>query len=153
MLRMQSFPWGGTRMSGCFFPEELCNQSPGFCCIVQPGGEHLHPPCCLLDGRPAKTYMKTQCYVRSELLPPPYPGGSSLPGSPFRIGIPYKTSIETPLPEVHLPGDSRPDLPGPAYARHLCEDGVGKDKGSLGVSTLVDHPLPFHSQDDREAAL
>ena len=60
--------------------------------------------------------------------------------------------MKTPLPEVHPPDDLCPDFLGPADAQHLREDGVGEDKGSLRVPTLVDYPLPFQGQYGREAA-
>ena len=79
-------------------------------------------------------------------------GGPALPEGPFRLGIPHQACMETPLPEVHLPGDPRLDIPGPADAQHLCGDNVGKEKGSLGVPTPVNYPLPFHGQYGPEAA-
>ena len=60
--------------------------------------------------------------------------------------------METSLPEVHPPGDLRPDFPGPTDSQRLCGDDVGKDKGSLGVPTLVNYHLPSHRQNGREVA-
>ena len=79
-------------------------------------------------------------------------GGSYLPGGSFRFGIPHQARMKTPLPEVHLPGDPRPDLTGPADAQRLRKDDMREDKGYLGAPTPVNYPLPFHSQDGREAA-
>ena len=79
-------------------------------------------------------------------------GGPALTGGSFRLRFPHHTRMDTPIPEVHPPGDPFPDLLGPADAQRLYEDNVGKDKGSLGVPTPVDYPLPFHNQDVREAA-
>ena len=59
--------------------------------------------------------------------------------------------METPLHDFHITGDPRPDLMGPADAQRLYEDDVGKDKGFLGVPTLINYPLPFQGQDGREA--
>ena len=39
--------------------------------------------------------------------------------------------METPLPEVHPPGDPRPYFPGPTDTQRLCEDNMDEDKGSL----------------------
>ena len=79
-------------------------------------------------------------------------GGPALLGGPFHLGIPHQARLETPLSEVHPPGYTRPDLLGPADDKRLCEDDVGKEKGSLGVPTPVHYPLLFHGQDGREAA-
>ena len=79
-------------------------------------------------------------------------GGPALPEGPFRLGIPHQACMETPLPEVHLPGDPRPDFLGPPDAQRLSDDEMGKDKGSLGVPIPVNYPLPFHGQYGREAA-
>ena len=71
-------------------------------------------------------------------------GGSSLPGDPLHISITHQARMENPIPEVHLPGDPRPDLPVSVDAQHLCDDDIGKGKGFLGVTTPVKYPLPFH---------
>ena len=61
--------------------------------------------------------------------------------------------METPIPEVHLPGYPRPDLLGPADAQRLRKNDVVKDKGYLGISTPTENPPPFCSHYGREAAL
>ena len=60
--------------------------------------------------------------------------------------------METPLSEVHAPGDPGPDLSGPVDAQRLRKNDVGKDEGSLGVPTPVKNPPPFHGEDFQEAA-
>ena len=70
----------------------------------------------------------------------PATGGSALPGAPFRLSTPHQARVETPLPEVHPPGDSGTDLLCPADAQHLCKNNVGKYEESLGV------PTPTQSQ-------
>ena len=81
----------------------------------------------------------------------PATGGSALPGAPFRLSTPHQARVETPLPEVHPPGDSGTDLLCPADAQHLCKNNVGKDEESLGVPTPTEYPLPLLCQDGREA--
>ena len=73
-------------------------------------------------------------------------GGTTLPISPLRLSIPYQACVETPVLEVYLLGDPRPDLLGPAYTKCLHEKDVVKDKGSLGVPIPAKKPTPFHSQ-------
>ena len=51
--------------------------------------------------------------------------------------------METTLPEVHPSGYPHPDFPGPTDTKRFREDDMGKDKGSLGVPTPVNYPLPF----------
>ena len=58
--------------------------------------------------------------------------------------------METPVPEVHPPGDLCPDLPSPADAQHLRECDVGKDEGPLGVPGPADYPPPFLRQYGRK---
>ena len=41
--------------------------------------------------------------------------------------------MDTPIPEVHLPGDPYLDLPVPVDTQGLREEDVGKDKGPTGV--------------------
>ena len=43
-------------------------------------------------------------------------GGPVLSGSPFCLGLPHQARMLSPLPEVHVPGDPGPYLPGPADA-------------------------------------
>ena len=70
----------------------------------------------------------------------------SLYDGPFNLGVPYQACTETPLPEVHPPGDPRPDLLGPADAQRLCNNDVVDYEGPLGVPTPVKNPLPFRCQ-------
>ena len=98
------------------------------------------------DGRPGGapreySLVKTPRHVIILLLAAE--GGPALTGSPFHLGVPHQARMLAPLPEVHVPGDSGPDLPGPADAQHLCENDVGKDEGSLRVPTPVEHPPPI----------
>ena len=79
-------------------------------------------------------------------------GGSALLVGPFRLGILRQARMETSLPEVHMPGDLRPDLPGPTDTQRLREEDVGENKGSLGVPAPGNPPLPFHIHNDRKAA-
>ena len=79
-------------------------------------------------------------------------GGPVLPVSPFRLGVSYQACMETPLLEVHLPGDPCPDLLGPTETQRLREDNIGKDEGPLGVPTPSENPPPFCCQYGREAA-
>ena len=46
-------------------------------------------------------------------------GGPALSGSPYRLGVPHQARMLASLPEVHVPGDSGPDLLGPADAQRL----------------------------------
>ena len=61
-------------------------------------------------------------------------GGPALTGSPFCLGIAYQAHMLAPLPEVHAPGDTCPDLPVPADVKQFSKNNVGEDEGSLGVS-------------------
>ena len=79
-------------------------------------------------------------------------GGPTLSGSPFRLGISYQTRVLVPLPEVHAPRDTVPDISGSEDAQHLCENNVGKDEGSLGVPTPTENPPLFLCQYCRELA-
>ena len=78
--------------------------------------------------------------------------GPALLGGPFLLGIPHQDRMDTPLPEVHPPGDPHPDFPGPRDTQHLREDNLCEDKGSLGVLTPVNYPLSFYGQNVREAS-
>ena len=42
--------------------------------------------------------------------------------------------------------DTHLDLPGLAGAQGPLQDHMGKDKGSLGVVLLIEHPSPLCSQ-------
>ena len=59
--------------------------------------------------------------------------------------------METPPPEVH-PTNPCPDLPVPADAQHLGENGVGKDKGPLVFPTPSENPLSLRINYGREPA-
>ena len=58
--------------------------------------------------------------------------------------------MDTPFPEVHLPGDTCSDLHGPMDAQSLREDNMGKDEGPLRVPGPPEYPSPLHIQDCRE---
>ena len=60
--------------------------------------------------------------------------------------------MDTPLPEVHLPGYPVLYVLGPADTQRLCEDDVGEGEGPIRVPTPVEYPPLFRSQDGREAA-
>ena len=49
--------------------------------------------------------------------------------------------MDSPIPEVHPPGDMVLYLYGPAYVQLFFENDVGKYKGSLGVPDPVQKPL------------
>ena len=70
-------------------------------------------------------------------------GGPDLPGGSFRIGIPHQARMDTPLLEVHPPGDPRPDLLGPADSQRFCKNNVGEDEGPLRVPTPAEDPPSF----------
>ena len=121
-------------------PEDLYNRVARFLCIAHPEGGTLPlPVVCPTDGLTELTrqhcVMVALGYRLILLLSAR--GGSDLPGGPFRLGILHQYRMETPLPEVHPPGDLRPDLLVPTDAQRLREDDGGKDKGSLGVPTPV----------------
>ena len=82
----------------------------------------------------------------------PVSGGPAFPCSPFRLGVPYQSRVDTPHPEVHLPRYPGLDLLGLTDAQRLRKKNLGKDKRSLGVPTPAKNPLPFRSQDLSEAA-
>ena len=120
-------------------PEDLCNWPPSFCALViQEETPSPLPVGCPTDGLPKLTIQ--HCVVVALgfrlILLLHVTGGPALPVGTFRLGIYHQARMKTPLPEVHPPGDPRPDFPGPTDAKRLREDEVGKDKGSLGVSTL-----------------
>ena len=135
-------------------PEDLCNRSPGFCAlIIQEKTPSPLPIGCLTYGLPKVN--RKHCVVVAQgyrlLLLLPATGGPALPGFPFRLCVPHQACVETPLLEVHLPGDPRPDFPGPTDAQRLRKKDMGKDEGSLGVPTPVENPLLFNSQYGRKA--
>ena len=144
-----------TRVSGCLSQRTSATGRP---VLVHWSSRRRNPTPpipvgCPTDGLPKLTrqhrVMVAPGYRLLLLLSAP--GGSALPRVPFRLGIPYQARMETPLPEFHPPGDLCPDLLGPADAQHLREDDAGKDKGSLGVPTPVNYPLPLHGQYGHEA--
>ena len=117
-------------------PEELCNWLPSFSALVirkeTPSPLQVS---CPMDGLPE--LPREHCLVKAPghgiVLLLGAEGGPALLGSPFRLGIPHRDSILSLLPEVHAPGEPGLYLLGLADAQRLCEDGVGKDEGSLGV--------------------
>ena len=76
----------------------------------------------------------------------------TLPGGPFCLSIPHQDRLETPLPEVHPPGDPCPVLPGPADTQRLCKNDVIKEEGLIGIPTPSKRPPPLCCQYGREAA-
>ena len=135
--------------------EDLCNRllGSGALIVLEETPSPL-PVGCLTDGLPE--LPREHCFVVALgyrlLLLLSAAGGSDLPGGPFRLGITHQARMETPLPEVHAPGDPGPDLLGPADAQRLCEDDMVEYKGFLGVTAPFNYPLPFHSQYGCEAA-
>ena len=79
-------------------------------------------------------------------------GGPALPDVSFRIGIPHQACMDTPLLEVHPPGDHQPDLLFPADTQRLCKNNMGEDEGPLRVPTPAENPPPFHCPYCREVA-
>ena len=73
-------------------------------------------------------------------------------GSSFCLGFPHQARVLAPFPEVHAPGDPRPDLLGLAVAQRLRKNDVGKDKGYFRVPTNFENPLPFRVKDYHEVA-
>ena len=63
-------------------------------------------------------------------------GGPAIPGGPLRFGVPLQARMETPLQEVHPPGDQRPDLLGPTDAQRIFKNDADEDEGPLGVIVL-----------------
>ena len=98
----------------------------------------------LPELNPQHSVVVTLCNVLIILLSTA--GGPTFYGSPFRLGVPYQDCVDTPLLEVHPPGDPRQDLLGPADTNRLRKNDVGKYEGPLGVSTPADNPPPFRSQ-------
>ena len=146
---------GGHTHLRMLLPEDLCNRSPGFSTLViQEEAPSPLPVSGPMYGLPKLTIQ------HRAVVDPGYcillllssNGGSALPGCPFRLDIPHQARMDTLLPEVHPPGDPRPDLLGPVDAQRLCKNDLVEDKGSLRVPTPVNYPLPFHGQDGRKAA-
>ena len=136
-------------------PENLCNRSPGFCALViREEAPSPLPVGCLMDGLHQLTwkhsFVVAPCNILVLLLSST--GGPSLPGGLFRLSIPHQSRVETPLPEVHPPGDPFLDILFPADTQYLRENDVGKDKGPLGVPTPTKSPPSFCCQYFREAA-
>ena len=79
-------------------------------------------------------------------------GDPYLPGGSFRLRMPHQACVDILLPEVHPPGDPRPDLLGPADFQRLRKNVVGEEKGLLGVLPTANNLLTFCCQYCREAA-
>ena len=60
--------------------------------------------------------------------------------------------MDTPLPEVHLPGDPLPNILGLSDIQRLRKDDVCNNEGTLGVPTPDKDSPPFRSQYGCEAA-
>ena len=125
---------GGELHIQVILPENPSNRPPVLCSLVireeTPSPLHIG---CLTDGLPQLTRQYPVVIASSDRLIPilSSSGGSSLPGYPFHLRISYLACVDTPIPEVHPPGDPGPDLPGPVDTRRFREDNVGKDKGLL----------------------
>ena len=135
--------------------ENLCNRSPGFrALVVREKTPYPLPVGCTADSLPEHTIQN--CVVVASchglILLFCSTGGPALPGSPFCLGNPHQACVETPLPEVHPPGDLRLDLLCPADAQRLRKNDVDKDKGYIRVPTPVENPPPFRCKYYREAA-
>ena len=131
------FPRGDKHFQ-VLLPEDLCNRSPGFSALVL--REETPSPLlvgCPTDGLPelSREYCLVEAPGHDVVVLLAAEDGPTLLVSPFRLGIPHQASMLSPLPEVHAPGDPGLDLPGPADAQCLCQNGVGEDEGSLGFST------------------
>ena len=133
-LRTQGFPRGDLHVR-VLLPEDICNRSPGFSAlIIREEIPSLLPVGCPTDDLAELT--RKHCVViapRYSVVLLDASGSPALLGSPFRLGVSYQTRVQTSLPKVHVPGDPCPDLPGPADTQRLCEYGVGKDEGYIGV--------------------
>ena len=118
------------------FLENLCNQFPGLCALlILEETPSTLPLNCLTDGLTQFTrqycVMVALGYCLILLLSSA--DGPALPGRPIRLSVSYQAFIDTPLLEVHLPGDPGLDLSGPTDAQSLREDNVGKAEGPLVV--------------------
>ena len=135
-------------------PENLCNQSPGFgALVILEDTPYPLPVGCLTDSLPELTrqYRVVVAPRGGLILLLSSTGGPALPGRPFRLSIPHQARMETPLPEVHPPGDPCLHLLFPMEAHCLCKNDVGKEDGSLRVTSPSENPLPFRSQYGCEA--
>ena len=115
-------------------PENLCNRLPGsYALVIREDTPSPLPIGCPTDGRTQLTSQNrvvvTPCNGLVLLLSSA--GGPALPGSLLRLGIPYQACMDTHFPEVHPPGDPRPDILGPANDQRLLKDNVDKDEGPL----------------------
>ena len=133
--------------------ENFFNHSPGLCILVI--WEETPSPLpvgCLTDVLPQLTrqycVMVALVYRLIFLL---FSAVSYvLPGCTLRLSVFYQACAETPLPEVHLPGDPGSYLSGPTDTKHICEDDMVKDEGPIVVPCPPEYPPPFHSQDGSE---
>ena len=135
--------------------ENLRNCSPRLCALViQEETPSPLPVGCLTDVLPQLTrqYRIMVASVYRLILFLSSAGGAALPGCPLRLSVSYQACTDTPLPEVYPPGDHGSYFSGPMDAQHICENSVGEEKGYLRGPTSVENPLPFCSQDFREAA-
>ena len=146
---------GGTCVSRCFSQRTSATGRPVF---VNWSSVRRHPPLSLsvafLDGLPHLTrqYRVMVALGYRLILILSSTGSPALPDSPFRLSVSYQAYKETPLPEVHPPGDSCPDLPGPTDNQRLREYDVGKYEGPLRIPGHPKHPPPFCNKYGREAA-
>ena len=140
---------------GVLLTEDICNRSTGFCAFV-PRQETPSPHLvgCPTDG--LAELSREHSLVKSPrhgiVLLLATEGSPALAGSPFRLGIPHQTCMQTPLSEVHELCYLGPNIFAPADAQRFCETNVGKDEGYLGVTTPTQNFPPFRRQDLREAA-
>ena len=102
------FSTGGDSRLRVLLPENLSNRSPGLGALVV--REEI--PSSLPVGCPTYSLLHiTRQYC--VMVASGYPlilllsssGGSAFPGCPLRTIVSYQACVDTPLPEVHLPGD------------------------------------------------
>ena len=141
------FSMGGTRMSGCFSRRTAATIRT---VLVHWLYGRRHP----MDSLPKLTRQHYVVIIlgHGSVLLISAGGGPALLGGPFRLNIPHQTRVQTPLPEVHAPRDPGPDISEPADTQRLLKNSVGKDKGSLRVTTPIDNPPPFRGQYSRKTA-
>ena len=72
-----------------------------------------------------------------------YPLHMIIPRSPFHLHVSVETGVSPLLPEVDVLADKIADIPCPLHACHHCEENILKDKGDLGVPSLIKDPLPL----------
>ena len=65
----------------------------------------------------------------------------------LRQRTPHQACMSTPLPEVQLAVNIRPDLPSLVGNQCLSQYHMGKDEVSLGILLPIEHPSPLRSQD------